>query len=164
MFGLAILVALPWWRPADPLTGRVGLLSYAPSGLAQAVRDTARPGDRVVTPQTWASWFEWAAPDPGYFLDSRFELFPAPVWDDYDAIERGGAGAQAVLDRWGVNIVVLPAGAEPLPGAWTTGYTRRRRRRPDPLDAMTVTGTGPVWLRRRQPGVRFDGGSSPTGC
>ena len=34
VFGLAIVVALPWWRPADPLTGRVGLLSYAPSGLA----------------------------------------------------------------------------------------------------------------------------------
>ncbi len=107
VFGIAILAALPWWRPADPLTGRVGLLTYAPSGLAQAVRDSAKPGDRVFTPQTWASWFEWAAPDAGYFLDSRFELFPAPIWDDYDAIIAGGAGAQAALDRWDVNVVVL---------------------------------------------------------
>ena len=50
VFGLAIVVALPWWRPADPLTGRVGLLTYAPSGLAQAVATPPRPGDRVFTP------------------------------------------------------------------------------------------------------------------
>ena len=73
VFGIAILVALPWWRPSDLLTGRVGLLTYAPSGLAEAVRDRAQPGDRVFLPQTWASWFEWAAPDAGYFL------FPVPA-------------------------------------------------------------------------------------
>ena len=64
----------------------------------------------VFTPQTWASWFEWAAPVAHYFLDSRFELFPAPVWDDYALIERGGPEAQAALDRWGVHIVIWPAG------------------------------------------------------
>lgn len=122
LFVLAIVTSLPWWRPVDPLTGRVGLLAYAPSGLAQAVRDSAGPGDRVYLPQTWASWFEWAAADPEYFLDSRFELFPAAVWDDYDTIARGGPDAQAALDRWNVHVVVLPADAEAPPGGWTSAY------------------------------------------
>src|SRR4051812_11606443 len=34
VLGVLVVGALPWWRPADPLTGRVGLLNYAPSRLA----------------------------------------------------------------------------------------------------------------------------------
>ena len=54
------------------------------------------------SPQTWASWFEWAAPEPAYFIDSRFELFPADVWDDYDAVARGGRArpASSTGGRW----------------------------------------------------------------
>ena len=96
VLGVAIVAALPWWRPADPLTGRAGLLSYAPSGLAAKVAELAGPGARVVVPQTWGSWFEWAAPEQAYFIDSRFELFPADVWADYAALagprRRRGAG------------------------------------------------------------------------
>ena len=33
-----VVVALPWWRPADPITGRTGILSYAPSGIAAELR------------------------------------------------------------------------------------------------------------------------------
>ena len=50
VLGVAIVAALPWWRPADPLTGRAGLLSYAPSGLAAKVAELAgrrRPGRRA---------------------------------------------------------------------------------------------------------------------
>ena len=49
---------------------------------------------------------------------------------------RAAPARRRSLDRWGANIVVLPAGAEALPGAWTTGLQRRGRRRPDPLDAL----------------------------
>jgi hypothetical protein len=119
VFGLAIVAALPWWRPADPLTGRAGLLSYAPSGLARAVGTQVPSGARVFLPQTWASWFEWAAPEPTYYLDSRFELFPAEVWADYAQIANGGAAAADALDQWAVDAVVLPAGADAPPGQWT---------------------------------------------
>ena len=123
VIGLATVLALPWWRPADPLTGRVGLLSYAPSDLAVALRGIVRPGDRVFVPQTWASWFEWAVPDARYFLDSRFELYPAAVWQDYGAIAAAGSGAAQVLDRWSVDLVLIPAGpsADLRPG-WIASY------------------------------------------
>lgn len=121
VFGLAIVAALPWWRPADPLTGRAGMLTYAPSGLARAVATEVPPGTRVFVPQTWASWFEWAAPGSAYYLDSRFELFPADVWAGYASIAAGGPEAQATLDRWAVDAVVLPSGADPLAG-WQAVY------------------------------------------
>lgn len=119
---LGIVVALPWWRPADPLAGRVGLLAYAPSGLAQAVRAQVAAGGRVVVPQTWGSWFEWAAPDALYFVDSRFELFPASVWTDYDAIREGGDAAGEVASRWQVDACVVPASWAAPSGAWRSVY------------------------------------------
>ena len=118
-----LLVALPWLRPVDPLTGRTGLLAYAPSGLAAALRRVATPGTRVFAPQVWTSWFEWAVPDDRYFLDARFELFPADAWADLDEITGGGAGAAAVLDRRGVQVVVLPAGGVSPGQGWGIVYT-----------------------------------------
>jgi hypothetical protein len=118
---LGLLVALPWWRPSDPLTGRVGLLSYAPAGLAARLRQLTTPGTRVFAPQTWGSWFEWSVPDARYFVDSRFELFPADVWTDYDAVARGADNAADVVDRWRVSILVVPAGSDP-PSGWTAQY------------------------------------------
>jgi hypothetical protein len=121
--GLAVVVALPWWRPADPLTGRTGLLAYAPSALAAWLRANATPGAHVFVPQVWGSWFEWAAPGQLYFVDSRFELFPADVWDDNDAIASGGSGAAGPLAQRGVTVVVLATGWVAPAGAWTVAYT-----------------------------------------
>ncbi len=122
VLAVAVLAALPWWRPSDPLTGREGLLSYAPSGLASALRQHVGAGSRVFVPQTWGSWFEWAVPDATYFVDSRFELFPASIWATDDALAGGGAPASAALDRWQVQAVVLPEGWPAPAGAWTTAY------------------------------------------
>jgi hypothetical protein len=118
----AVVLALPWWRPIDPLTGRAGLLTYAPSDLAQALRARIQPGTRVFTPQVWASWFEWSVPDGRYFLDSRFELFPPEIWEGYDVIAAGGPGATAALEDWDVEVLVLPAGADAPGGGWTRAF------------------------------------------
>ena len=98
---MLVVAALPWWRPVDPITGRAGILSYAPSGLAAEVRRIAPPGTRVLAAQTWTSFLEWAVPDARYFLDSRFELFPAEVWTDRETISAGGPAADAALARRG---------------------------------------------------------------
>jgi hypothetical protein len=123
VLGGLVVVALPWWRPADPYTGRQGLLSYAPSSLVPAIA-ALPPGAHVVTPQTWASFLEWSAPDALYFLDSRFELFPARVWADYATLVGGSAAAQAdVVDTWGVDAVVVPTGFARPEGAWRAVVT-----------------------------------------
>ncbi len=122
----AIVIALPWWRPADPLTGRQGLLSYAPSGLALALRDHVRPGDRVFVPQAWASWFEWSVPEARYFMDSRFELFPPEVWRDYAAVASLSAGGQDALERHRIVFALTEANTtvpiEMLAAGWIVRY------------------------------------------
>ncbi len=120
--GGLLVVALPWWRPSDPLTGRAGLLSYAPSGLAIVLRQAALPGARVVVPQTWGSWFEWAVPDVQYFVDSRFELYPAEVWADEAAIASGGDAAADALARRQAEILVMPISASNPPPGWVELY------------------------------------------
>ena len=123
VLAVAMVVALPWWRSPDALTGRHGLLTYAPSELAAALRTTVVPGARVFVPQPWGSWFEWAVPDARYLVDARFELFPAEVWTANAAIARGGPDAAAALDAWQIDVVVLPVGW-PNPGAaWRTAST-----------------------------------------
>ena len=41
------------------------------------------------------------------FVDSRIELFPSSIWDDYLAIGGAREGWQATLDRWDVDAVVI---------------------------------------------------------
>ena len=119
---VALVAALPWWRPTDPLTGRVGLLTYAPSQLAATLREEAPPNARVFAPQTWASWFEWAAPDGLVFVDSRIELFDAATWRDYDTVTGAGAGWQAVLDGHSVTYLLVRSG-DPLAAAVASDRT-----------------------------------------
>ena len=107
------------------MTGRAGILSYAPSGIAAELRRIAPPGTRVLAPQTWTSFLEWAVPDARYFLDSRFELFPAEIWEDRATIAAGGPPADNVLTRWGVELLVLPAGTQLGLTDWTVVYQDR---------------------------------------
>lgn len=107
---IAGVVASPVWRPIDPGTGApTGVVANAPSGITAALRDLARPGDRVLNPQVWGSWFEFAIPDVLVAIDSRIEFFPPEVWDAYD-VAVSGVDSQAIqITEWGVTIVVLAA-------------------------------------------------------
>ncbi len=102
------LVLLPAWRAQDPLVGPMGLLREAPGDLTRGLQAIVRPGDRVFDPQQWGSWLEYAVPDARVFVDSRLELFPASVWQEYDAILAGSPGWREILDRYGVRIVAVP--------------------------------------------------------
>ena len=105
---LAVIALLPIWRPVEPATGvPVGVLTDAPPGITAALRGVVRPGDRIFNPQPWGSWFEFALPDTLVAIDSRIELFPPQVWDDYARVAAGAEGWQAILDGWDVNVVVI---------------------------------------------------------
>ena len=41
------------------------------------------------------------------FVDSRIELFPTSIWDEYLAVGGAREGWQARLDRWDVDGVVI---------------------------------------------------------
>jgi hypothetical protein len=103
----ASLVLIPFWRPVDPGTGApTGLVGDAPSGITAALKTIVRPGDHLLNPQPWGSWFELAVPDALVTIDSRIELFPTEVWDDYDRVWKGTEGWRDVLAGWGVRVAV----------------------------------------------------------
>jgi hypothetical protein len=108
---------LPAWRPLERgLDAPLGVVGAAPPGITAALRDVVGSADRLFAPQPWGSWFEFALPGTPVFVDSRIELFPAAVWDDYDAILEGGDRAIEAIDRWDVTVVVAVdrLGNEPL--------------------------------------------------
>jgi hypothetical protein len=107
------IILLPVWRSIDPgLRAPVGVVGHAPPGVTAALRDVGRSGDRLLNPQPWGSWFEFALPDMLVAIDSRIEVFPPQVWDDYGAVTGGRVGWETILDRWGVTIIVVPADDE----------------------------------------------------
>jgi hypothetical protein len=110
MLVLAAVVALPSGRvPVPGALVSTELAAPAPPGLTASLRDLARPGDRVFTPQPWGSWFEYALPAVLVAVDSRIEMISPRVWDAYEGVLAGRDGWQAVLAEWGVTHVMVDA-------------------------------------------------------
>ncbi|MGZ4126343.1 MAG: hypothetical protein ACXVQU_12415 [Actinomycetota bacterium] len=117
---------LPWLRA--PGSGQA-LLNDAPAGLTAAVERATQPGSRIFDAQRLGSWLEFALPDRRVFVDSRIELFTASEWRDYMNVSAGVEGWQALLDRYGVDVVVATRGQQGTllprirsdPG-WTQSY------------------------------------------
>jgi len=102
----AIVLALPWWRSWAAGGATTALLTDAPEPVSTALAGLTRPGDRIFAPQPWGSWLELAVPSRLVAVDSRVELFPPAVWDDYGAVSSGSSNWSMVLDRWSVQAVV----------------------------------------------------------
>ena len=98
---LGIVVLLPWWR--SPTTQQ--LVAETPPGITEAVAELP-PGSRVLTHQPWGSWLEFADPDKLYFVDSRIEIIPKAIWEDYDQVAFSGAGWREALEKWDVDAIV----------------------------------------------------------
>lgn len=96
-----VVAFLPWWR------GEPDLLSGAPAGLSSTAMHELAPGSRLLVYQPWGSWFEDAVPSMPVFVDSRIEIYPTEVWDDYDRVSSATDGWEAVLDRWDVDGMVV---------------------------------------------------------
>lgn len=122
------LTTLPLWRPIDPGTlAPTGVVANAPSGITLQLRSLARPGDRLLNPQVWGSWFEFALPDLPVAIDSRIEFFEPEVWDAYDTVTGATEQSIAQLKDWGVTIAVVAAPDRRLvdrlgAAGWGTAY------------------------------------------
>ena len=124
---IALALTLSLRVGTDPVTGGPARLAAdAPEHLVIATREVLPPGSRLLVFQPFASWFEYSLPEDPVMVDSRIELFPSTVWRDYSLATRADRGWERLLDRYGIQGVVLPPG-EPLgvalgetPG-WTLG-------------------------------------------
>ncbi|MFL5777850.1 MAG: hypothetical protein ACJ761_02800 [Chloroflexota bacterium] len=105
LIGIAVL---PIWRPIDPAVGApTGVIGIAPPGITAALRTIATPTDRLWNHQPWGSWFEFSLRSLPVAIDSRIELFPSTVWEDYDKIRKGVEGWQDVLRRYGATLIAV---------------------------------------------------------
>jgi hypothetical protein len=110
VFVLGAIFYLPLWTPIDPrLNAPKEFLTWAPPGITAKLREVVVPGDHLFNPQEWGSWFEYEFPTVLVAMDSRIELYPNEVWDDYDGVIAGEDGWEERLDTWGVTIAVMAA-------------------------------------------------------
>jgi hypothetical protein len=126
---IALAFTLSLRAGTDPVTGGPERLAAdAPEDLVNATREVLPPGSRLLVFQPFASWFEYSLPDDPVMVDSRIELFHGTVWRDYSVATRADGGWEQILDRYGIQGVVLPPG-EPLgvqlaqTRGWTLGAT-----------------------------------------
>ncbi len=107
---LAMFLTLPANRPALPgALVPADAVTPAPAGITASLRDLAAPGARVLNPQTWGSWFEYALPQLQVAVDSRIEMFKPDVWSTYESIVSGQDGWERRMAEWGVTQVVVEA-------------------------------------------------------
>ncbi len=106
--GMLAVLSLPWFRPHLPLpTARQAYLSpETPVRAAQFLRNLS-PAPRPFHSETDGSYLIWALPDVPVFADTRIELYPAQQWLDYLAVLQARYNWQAILDRYGVDTLLL---------------------------------------------------------
>jgi hypothetical protein len=105
---VAMVALLPIWRPVDPKAGvPLAVLTDAPPGITASLRDVVRPGDRILNPQRWGSWLEFAVPTALVAVDSRIEFIPADVWTAYEGVFAGVDGWQDQMTAWNVGVVII---------------------------------------------------------
>lgn len=108
LLGLALLVTLPWVKPALDLPPAIGALidETTPVTAVEALRaDPDRP-QRLFNEMSYGSYLIWAAPEQKVWADPRIELYPIEQWRDYLTLS-GGNDAEALLDRYAVDGLLL---------------------------------------------------------
>lgn len=90
-------------------------LTYAASTPVEAVewlRSHAPANAKLFNTMQVGSYIIWAMPELPVFIDTRVELFPLGLWNDYIAISEGRDSSR-LLDRFGVTHVLLHRQLQP---------------------------------------------------
>lgn len=109
VIGLALLVALPWVKPALDLPSEFGAVVDAKLTPVEAVRamqaDAARP-ERLFHAMSYGSYLIWASPEQKVWIDPRIELYPFEQWQEYQLLS-GGLEAERLLGDYDVDGLLL---------------------------------------------------------
>ena len=109
LLGAAVLT-LPWFKTALPLPEeKAGILSTAETPVeATTYLLEAQPPGRLFHDLAFGSYLIWAAyPDYQVFVDTRIELYPYEVWEDYLAITNAVEDWEARLADYDVRTLML---------------------------------------------------------
>ncbi|MEA3352174.1 MAG: hypothetical protein U9Q82_16340 [Chloroflexota bacterium] len=66
-----------------------------------------RPEGRIFNSYNWGGYLLWALPEYPVFVDGRTDLYGDEIVDQWVQVVAAEAGWQAVLDDWGVNLILL---------------------------------------------------------
>lgn len=75
-----------------------------PVGAAAYLRD--HPGGRLFNDMAYGSYLIWALPEPQVFVDTRVELYPLALWEDYLALSEARNYA-TLIERYGIDRALL---------------------------------------------------------
>ncbi len=113
---LALVASLPWLKTATPLLAASKRTVYGeetPLRLAAFLAQTPQ-GSRMFNYQGWGGYLEWAlGPDQRTFVDGRIEVHPPEVYLDYLRASAASADWEAILERYGVDHLVLSRAYQP---------------------------------------------------
>ena len=109
--GLAFLafISLPWFKHLFPFVpAKQGLISVETPIQATAYMLENKLPTQVYHDMAFGSYLIWAAqPKFKVFVDSRIELYPEDIWDDYWSISSAQGNWQDLLDEYQVNTLML---------------------------------------------------------
>lgn len=117
---LLVVALLPWfvprWRPSDvssPSEPAAALLAFqTPIGAVDWLERNPIAG-RLWSELDASSYVIWRLPGRHVMADQRVELFPAAVWEDFIAINEGGARTLPLLDDWQISYMLLDPQYQP---------------------------------------------------
>jgi hypothetical protein len=75
-----------------------------PIGAAAYLRD--HPGGRLFNDMAYGSYLIWALPAPQVFVDTRVELYPLALWEDYLALGEARA-YRTLIEQYGIDRALL---------------------------------------------------------
>jgi len=108
---LAVCVlSLPWLEAVSPLA-RLAPRARRPeadlAALLPALTQSSRD-PRVFSRMEWSNYLAWATGGRAkVFVEGHVELYGDAVWSDFTAVNDARPGWRQVLDRYGVNCLVL---------------------------------------------------------
>jgi hypothetical protein len=113
---LGVCFSLPWFKDRLGFLGeKSGLLSSeTPVEATRFMLEEGLPAP-VFHDMSFGSYLIWAA-QPVYpvFVDSRIELYPVEIWQDYLEISAAKGGWEAKVDRYGINTLMLSPSTQRL--------------------------------------------------
>ncbi|MCD4738677.1 MAG: hypothetical protein K8R89_05390 [Anaerolineae bacterium] len=111
----AALVTLPWFKTNLPLPAeKAGLLSTETPVEATRFLLREKPPGPLFHELAYGSYLIWAAaPEYRVFVDTRIELYPLEIWEDYLAIAQTNEDWEAELAKYGMQTLMLSRVKQP---------------------------------------------------
>lgn len=109
---LAMSLSIPWpeHHPMRAVALRTG--HRIEDDIHEAVQylDARNPRKRIFSRFEWGEYLSWLiGPRYQIFMDGRIEIYPDDIWKEYWALTNGRADWMEILDRYGVDSLLLDA-------------------------------------------------------